>query len=468
MIIPVIMAGGVGSRLWPLSRESYPKQFISFEAGGSSLFQESLQRLSGLEGVGKPIVVCNQEHRFLVAEQLRQIGIDEAVIVLEPVGRNTAPAVTLAALEANKRGENPNLLVLAADHSIPDVSSFHTALNKARLQAESACLVTFGIVPQGPETGYGYIRRGDAMGEVFSVDGFAEKPDKSTAESYLATGRYYWNSGMFMFSAETYLKELALFAPEILKVCKRAHSACADDLDFKRIPEDIFATCPSDSIDYAVMEHTKAAVVVPLDAGWNDLGAWEALWEQAKQDENGNVLRGDVIASQVSNTLVHSESRLVSVIGIDDAVIVETADAVLVSTKSKAQDVKEIVGRLKALKRSEADTHTLIHRPWGSYESLAEADGFQVKRIIVKSHASLSLQSHQHRAEHWIVVQGIAQVTCGEKVFPLKTNESTYIPVGAKHRLKNQSEDIVVLIEVQSGSYLGEDDIVRFEDIYGR
>lgn len=468
MIIPVIMAGGVGSRLWPVSRESYPKQFISFEPNAASLFQQSLIRLSELDSIISPIVVCNIEHRFLVAEQLRLLDIQNASIMLEPMGKNTAPAVAMAALEAVKNGEDPSLLVLAADHLIENVSAFHEAITLGQSQVQAGKLVTFGIVPQAPETGYGYIRRGAAIGEVFSVNSFVEKPGRETAQSYLASGEYYWNSGMFMFSASTYLRELEAFSPEILKTCKKAFAECSKQGDFQYIPEEIFSTCPADSIDYAIMEKTKKAIVVPLDANWNDLGAWNALWEHGTQDEDGNVKAGDVLLHEVKDSFVHAESRLVSLVGLENAVVIETQDAVLVSSRDKVQDVKEIVNRLKLSGRTEASSHAVVRRPWGSYESLVEDDGFQVKRIIVNPGASLSLQMHYKRSEHWIVVRGIATVTCSEDVNELKPNESAYIPVECKHRLENRGDEPVVLIEVQCGSYLGEDDIVRFEDIYGR
>lgn len=467
-IVPVIMAGGVGSRLWPVSRKLYPKQFVSFQPDALSLFQESLKRLDGLANIAPAIVVCNAEHRFLVAEQLRSLGIVDATIILEPEGRNTAPAVALAALAAADAGENPALLVLAADHLIENIPGFHEAIAAGAAMADSAALVTFGIVPDQPETGYGYIRRGEKLPQGYAIDSFVEKPDKETAQSYLESGEYYWNSGMFMFSAQTYLGALEQHAPDILNVCRDAWDKCKDDLDFKRIPAEIFQRCPSDSIDYAVMEHTDNGRVIPLDAGWNDLGAWSALWEHSQADENGNVSRGDVILNDVKDSYIHAESRLVSLIGIKDAVVVETPDVVLVSDKSRVQDVKQIVDAIKQAGRKEADCHVRVYRPWGSYESLAEDAGFQVKRIRVNPGAALSLQMHHRRSEHWIVVKGVAQVTVDEKEILLKENESTYIPVEAKHRLINPGDEELVLIEVQCGEYLGEDDIVRFDDIYGR
>jgi mannose-1-phosphate guanylyltransferase/mannose-6-phosphate isomerase len=468
MITPVIMAGGVGTRLWPVSRKLYPKQFVSFQPGALSLFQQSLERLATLTGIGPAIVVCNEEHRFLVAEQLRKLGIEDATIILEPEGRNTAPAVALAALAATGQDKDATLLVLAADHIISDVPAFHAAIAAGAAHAAAGKLVTFGIVPGHAETGYGYIRRGGEAGTGFVIDRFVEKPDLATAQSYLDSGDYFWNSGMFMFSAATYLRELGAHAPAMLEVCSKAWNFCKDDLDFKRIPRDIFTQCPADSIDYAVMEHTQDGVVVALDAGWNDLGAWSALWDHLDGDEHGNVSRGDVILNDVKRSYIHAESRLVSMIGMDDAVVVETPDVVLVSAKDRVQDVKHIVDAIKAAGRPEADTHVRVFRPWGSYESLAMGDRFQVKRIRVKAGASLSLQMHHKRAEHWIVVQGSALVTVGEKEVHLKANESTFIPVETKHRLENPGPEELILIEVQCGSYLGEDDIVRFDDIYGR
>lgn len=468
MITPVIMAGGVGSRLWPVSRKLYPKQFVSFQPGVLSLFQQSLARLDGLAGVGPAIVVCNEEHRFLVAEQLRALGITDATIILEPEGRNTAPAVALAALAATEREPDATLLVLAADHIISDVPAFHEVIMKGAQHAANGKLVTFGVVPTHPETGYGYIRRGSALDTGYAIDSFVEKPDAPTARAYLDAGDYYWNSGMFMFTAATYLKALADHAPDINRVCNEAWGQCKDDLDFKRIPREIFCRCPSDSIDYAVMEHTADGVVIALDAGWNDLGAWSAFWDQGEGDVSGNVTRGDVMLRNVRNSFIHAESRLVSLIGMEGAVVVETPDVVLVSAKDQVQDVKFIVEAIKSAGRSEADVHVRVYRPWGSYERLADGERFQVKRIRVKPGAALSLQMHHKRAEHWIVVQGRAQVTVGDEERVLEANESTFIPVETKHRLENLGPEELVLIEVQCGEYLGEDDIVRFDDIYGR
>lgn len=477
MLIPVIMAGGVGSRLWPASRAAFPKQFLSFAGGDAdvvgSLFQQSLQRLSGLPGLAAPIIVCNSEHRFLVAEQLRQMGIADATIILEPAGRNTAPAVALAALAARNRSDAACLLVLAADHVIAEVSVFQQAVLAGKTAADQGKLVTFGIVATRPETGYGYIKRGgpafaNAVSAVHTVDRFVEKPDLQTAQAYLASGAYYWNSGMFMFRAARYLAELAIFEPEISRVCAASWQAATPDLDFTRIAPALFNECPSKSIDYAVMEKTAGAVVVPLDAGWNDLGAWSSVWEQAARDASGNAVRGDVLLHEATDSFVQAESRLVALVGMDNTVVVETADAVLVVHKDRVQDVKEIVRRLGELQRTETVLHKKVYRPWGSYEGLAAEPGFQVKRIIVNPGAALSLQLHHHRAEHWIVVQGAATVTRGDTSFELFANQSTYIPQETRHRLENRTQEPLILIEVQCGSYLGEDDIVRFEDVYGR
>jgi len=476
MIRPVIMAGGVGSRLWPVSRKLYPKQFVSFQPGSPSLFQQSLMRLQGLANIGPAIVVCNHEHRFLVAEQLRAIDLDydpaDVTIILEPEGKNTAPAVALAALaaasEKHDQLDDATLLVLAADHVIGNIPAFHQAITQGALQADTGALVTFGIVPEKPETGYGYIRRGAIAGDGFRIDRFVEKPDLETAKDYLESGEYYWNSGMFMFTAPTYLTALKNHAGEILQVCEEAWQQCMDDLDFKRIAKEVFQRCPADSIDYAVMEHTRDGVMIPLDALWNDLGAWSALWEHGEGDAQGNVSQGDVILKDVSGSYIHAESRLVSVIGMEDAVVIETPDVVLVSAKDRVQEVKDIVDIIKQAGRPETDSHVRVYRPWGSYESLAYGNCFQVKRLRVNPGAALSLQLHHKRAEHWIVVEGTALVTVGEKEFVLLQNQSTYIPIGTKHRLENRETYELVLIEVQCGEYLGEDDIVRFDDVYGR
>jgi mannose-1-phosphate guanylyltransferase / mannose-6-phosphate isomerase len=470
MIIPVILSGGAGSRLWPLSRELYPKQLLPL-VNEWTMLQNSVQRLDGIESVGQPMVVCNESHRFMVAEQLRQIGRDPAAILLEPSGRNTAPAVALAALHASK-DDDPVLLVLPADHVIPDIASFHSTVALGYACAKEGRLVLFGIVPRAPETGYGYIKRGEKLneggGETFEVERFAEKPDLKTAREYASSGEYYWNSGMFMFRAGRYLQELERFAPEILSACKKAYAGAVTDLDFTRVGSDAFGACPSDSIDYAVMEKTSDAVMIPLDAGWNDVGSWSALWEIGQRDAQGNVIAGDVLNHGSRNCYLHAASRMIAAVGVENHVVVETADAVLVASRDRVQDVKEIVARLKESQREEALLHRKVFRPWGSYEGIASGQRFQVKRIIVNPGASLSLQMHHHRAEHWIVVKGTASVTNGDKAFLLTENQSTYIPIGESHRLENPGMIPLEIIEVQSGSYLGEDDIVRFDDLYGR
>jgi mannose-1-phosphate guanylyltransferase/mannose-6-phosphate isomerase len=429
---------------------------------------DTLHRLEALSA-SAPMVVCNEEHRFIAAEQLREAGVPAAEIVLEPCGRNTAPAVAVAALQALKSDEEAVLLVLPADHLIENASAFHTAVRAALPLAQAGHLVTFGVVPTRAETGYGYIKCGEALpGGLFALDKFVEKPDAGTAESYLKSGDYLWNSGKFLFGARAYVNELKRLAPAMLDICSRALEAAEADLDFVRLDAEIFATCPSDSIDYAVMEKTNTGAVAALDCGWSDVGAWSALWDVGLADSDGNVLQGDVLVDQSRNNYLRSESRLLAVTGIDDLVVVETADAVLVSHRDKVQDVKRLVTALKSSGRDEASVHARVYRPWGSYESLISSDRFQVKTIVVKPGQKLSLQKHHHRAEHWIVVSGTAEVTCEDKIFTLREDESTYIPLGHKHRLANPGRIPLELIEVQSGSYLGEDDIVRYEDIYGR
>ncbi|MBL4572801.1 MAG: mannose-1-phosphate guanylyltransferase/mannose-6-phosphate isomerase [Gammaproteobacteria bacterium] len=470
MLIPVILAGGVGSRLWPVSRSMLPKQFIDFPNMQGSLFQNTLSRLEGVPDVGDPIVVCNSDHRFLVAEQLRQLGKEHCTILLEPVGRNTAPAVALAALCAQQDDADPLLLVLPADHVIQDQVRFQQAIAQALQSAEQEKLATFGIVPSVPETGYGYIEKGAELvgGNGYCVEQFVEKPDQETAQAYLDSGNYFWNSGMFLFSASTYLQELKRHAPDIFESCHKAYASLERGEDFQLIPESVFASCRSDSIDYAVMEKTSSAVVVPLDAGWNDLGAWDSMWEVQAKDEHGNALSGDVLTFDVRDSYIQSQSRLVAVAGIRDIVVVETADAVLVTQRSQVQSVKHLVQQLQDHEREEGTLHRLVYRPWGSYESLSSRPGYQVKHIVVNAGASLSLQLHHKRAEHWTALKGVALVTCDNKEFELQPNESTYIPVGSKHRLTNPSNEAIEIIEVQIGEYLGEDDIVRFEDRYDR
>ena len=466
-INPVLLCGGVGSRLWPVSREARPKQYLNL-IGEQSMLQQTLGRLHGLP-LASPIVVCNEQHRFLVAEQLRQLGIGSPSIVLEPAGRNTAPAIAIAAIDALTKDPEAVLLVLPADHHIADVEALQSAVNEALTVVDEGRLITFGLIPSRPETGYGYIRCGDRLsGSISELAQFVEKPDVATAETYLESGDYVWNSGMFMFRADAYCEALATHRPEMLKICRDAMAAASTDMDFVRPDPELFASCPSDSIDYAVMEKTDRGAVVSLDCGWSDIGAWSALWEAGSLDASGNVAVGDVVLDNSRNSYVRSQSRLVTATGIDDLVIVETADAVMVADRHSVQDVKNIVNTLKAQGRNEAHSHHRVFRPWGSYESLVSADGFQVKRIIVNPGQRLSLQMHHYRAEHWVVVCGVAEVVNGEETFLLREDQSTYIPIGAKHRLSNLGDVPLELIEVQSGSYLGEDDIVRFEDVYGR
>ena len=466
-ILPVIMSGGSGSRLWPLSRQLNPKQFLPL-ANDLSMLQVTIQRLKGLDTT-LPLLICNEQHRFLAAEQLRQLGLEKANIVLEPVGRNTAPAIALAALQAFNKSEDPILLVLAADHLIKDVGAFQACIQTALPLAQDGKLVTFGIVPTHAETGYGYIEQGADVGiGGFRVNRFVEKPDLVTAQEYLASGSYFWNSGMFMFRASRYLEELESFRPDILAACRDALAGGSQDMHFTRVDEAAFAACPDDSVDYAVMEKTADAVMVPLDAGWSDIGSWTALWDVSDKDQQGNVFKGDVLNQQSRNTYVHADSRLVATVGLDDLVIVETKDAVLVAHKDHVQDVKKIVEQLKSGSRTEHINHREVYRPWGVYDSVDNGHRYQVKRITVKPGAKLSVQMHHHRAEHWIVVSGTARVTNGEKTYLVCENESTYIPIGQIHALENPGVIPLELIEVQSGSYLGEDDIVRFEDKYGR
>jgi mannose-1-phosphate guanylyltransferase len=465
-LIPIILSGGSGTRLWPLSRKMYPKQFLSL-LHDETMLQKTLTRLNGIEH-SAPIVVCNNEHRFIVAEQARQVGIEDLSIILEPFGRNTAPAIAVAAIHALMKQSDPLLLVLSADHEISDEAAFCDAVNRARELAESGRLVTFGIVPTQPATGYGYIRRGPERGKGFDVDEFVEKPDKATAESYLESGNYYWNSGMFLFRAQTYLDELQKFKPEMVKLCYQAADQMTQDIGFLRLDEEAFAACDSDSIDYAVMEKTDLASVVPMDAGWSDIGSWSSLWEQGHKDSAGNSTYGDVITTDTENTFVHAENRLVAAVGVSDLIIVETHDAVLVADRSKAQEVKQIVERLQQEQREEENFHRIVYRPWGSFDSVDEGDSFKVKRISVKPGARLSKQMHHYRAEHWVVVSGTARVFRNDEIFDLNENESVFIPQGATHYLENPGSEPLDIIEVQSGSYLGEDDIVRFEDIYGR
>jgi mannose-1-phosphate guanylyltransferase / mannose-6-phosphate isomerase len=481
-IQPVILSGGAGTRLWPLSREQYPKQLLSFQ-GNHTLLQQTARRLSDLSStigqVAEPIIVCNEQHRFMVAEQMHSIGCSPAAILLEPVGRNTAPALTVAALASLKNTDDAILLVMPADHVITNISAFHEAVQEAINHAKQGLLVTFGILPTKAETGFGYIQKGNQIekSQATHIKAFVEKPDEETARSYVDSGEYLWNSGMFVMRASVWLEQLERLNPEMLGACKDAFQGATEDLDFCRLDRESFEKCPGDSIDYAVMEKldglkepagSPLAAVIPLDAGWSDLGSWSAIWEAGEGSEHGNVTKGDVLTHQCHNSLIHAEYRLVAGVGLDDLLVVETADAVLVAHKDQAQNVKKIVEQLKAGERAERLIHRQVFRPWGSYEGVDAGDRFQVKRIIVKPGASLSLQSHHHRAEHWIVVKGTAKVTCGEETFLLSENQSTYIPIGEKHRLENPGTIPLEIIEVQSGGYLGEDDIVRYEDIYGR
>ncbi|MEH6649456.1 MAG: mannose-1-phosphate guanylyltransferase/mannose-6-phosphate isomerase [Motiliproteus sp.] len=473
-IMPVVMSGGSGTRLWPASRSHCPKQFLPL-VNDTSMIQDTLQRLDGLDGLSAPLVICNEAHRFLVAEQLRQIDQPHNGILLEPVGRNTAPAVALAALHALSEGSDPLLLVLAADHVIRDKLAFHVAIGKAAQAAEKGALVTFGIVPTQAETGYGYIRAGEqtgvaegGLGESLPVEAFVEKPDFETAQRYVDSGDYFWNSGMFLFRASRYIEELQRFEPAIVAACQNALQSEHPDLDFIRLDDEAFKACPDNSIDYAVMEKTEFAVMVPLDAGWSDVGSWSALWDIAEKDAAGNVTKGDVLIADVEGSYLSSSERLIGAVGVKDLVVIETADAILVASKDRVQDVKTVVNQLKAAKRSEATDQALVYRPWGSYQSVDTGDRFQVKHIQVKPGQQLSLQKHHHRAEHWIVVNGTARVTCGDKTFLISENHSTYIPIGEVHRLENPGKIPLDLIEVQTGSYLGEDDIERLDDIYGR
>lgn len=465
-MIPVIISGGTGTRLWPLSRKNKPKQFLSL-FDEASLFQNTLTRLSDFEGVADPIIVCNVDHRFMVAEQLQEIDLAAKDIILEPCARNTAPAIALAALKAQEAGEDPMLLVLAADHVIQSIPAFHQAIEQAKQLAEKDKLVTFGIQPQSAHTGYGYIEAIE-KNTPSDVKQFVEKPDLATAESYVAAGNFFWNSGMFLFKASTYINELQKYSPEMLDACQKALEKSITDLDFVRIDSEAFEQSPSDSIDYAVMEKTTKAMVVPLDAGWSDVGSWSSLWETFPQDENNNVLIGDVITESVNNSYIHSENRLVTVLGLDNVVVVETHDAIMVAHKDQAQNVKKIVDLLNKQDRKEVHTHRKCYRPWGSYDSVDMGERFQVKRITVNPGAALSLQMHYHRAEHWVVVCGTAEVTRNDEVILLGENESTFIPLGSVHRLRNPGRVPLEIIEVQSGSYLEEDDIIRLQDTYNR
>jgi mannose-1-phosphate guanylyltransferase/mannose-6-phosphate isomerase len=478
-LVPVILCGGTGTRLWPLSRASYPKQYWPLAAGSEhTLLQQTMVRLEGLQALAAPLLVCNEDHRFIVAEQMRQIGVDPAAILLEPMGRNTAPAIAVAALQATSRGEDPLLLVLSADHVIRRPARFRAAVKAGISAAEAGQLVTFGIVPTAPETGYGYIEaaeplpaasdQGDHHPAPVPISRFVEKPDHATAERFLASGRFTWNSGMFLFRASTILAELERLSPEVVSHCRSALAHDSADLEFLRLEREAFVSCPSVAIDVAVMEKTDRGAVLPLDAGWSDVGSWSALWETSDHDQHGNVLRGRVISQDARNCYLRSEHRLVVGLGVEDLVVVETDDVVLVAHRDRAQDIKKIVGRLESDGAPESRAHRKIYRPWGSYDGITEGDRWQVKKIVVNPGASLSLQMHHHRAEHWIVVKGTAIVEKDGHEELVGENQSTYIPLGSRHRLSNPGKIPVEMIEVQSGPYLGEDDIVRFEDRYGR
>ncbi|MGB2149530.1 MAG: mannose-1-phosphate guanylyltransferase/mannose-6-phosphate isomerase [Cobetia amphilecti] len=477
MILPVILSGGSGSRLWPVSREHYPKQFLKLNSEDSSLLQEAILRVRDLSDSLPPMLVCNEQHRFLVAEQLVEMGVKPANILLEPVGRNTAPALALAAMAALELDENPTLLVMPADHVIEEEREFQKAVEQGKALVASGKLVTFGIEPTCAHTGYGYIQKGKTSGDGFSVAAFVEKPELELAQQYQASGDYLWNSGIFLFGAREYLQELCKFAPDIHASCEEAYRQRREDLDFLRVGQEAFTACRGESIDYAVMEHTQHAAVIPMDPGWSDIGAWDAIHALKSHGEAcGNAVQGDVMLHDTRNTFIRSESRLVAAVGVEDLVIVETDDAVLVANKNNVQDTKKIVTRLKNERRSECQSHKSIYRPWGHYRTIAISDGYQVKEIVVNPSHTLSLQMHHHRAEHWIVVRGTARVTQGQgsgsteglKSFLLSEDESTYISLGTVHRLENPGKIPLRLIEVQTGNYLGEDDIVRFDDVYGR
>lgn len=466
MILPVIMAGGNGSRLWPLSRQLFPKQFLKLHSDDTML-QTTVSRLQDIEHQ-PPLIICNEEHRFVVAEQLRSAGLNHGQILLEPVGRNTAPAIALAAFNAINQGQDPLLLVLAADHVIQNTDAFTQAVHQAAKLATQNKLVTFGITPTHPETGYGYIKAGKVENNSAAVEQFVEKPDLVTAQNYLQSRNYFWNSGMFMFKASIFLDELKQHRPDIYSACQSAMNNTSSDLDFIRIDKTAFELCPDDSIDYAVMEKTAQAMVVPLSADWSDIGNWSALWDIEEKDDNGNVCHGDVLNVDSRNSYINAQDKLVTTVGLDNVVIVETKDAILVADKSKVQNVKDVVNELKAQGRSEVSEHREVYRPWGKYDSLDDGNRFKVKRITVKPGARLSTQMHHHRAEHWIVVTGTAKVIKDNEEVFLTENQSTYIPVGSVHSLENPGMVDLELIEVQSGGYLGEDDIVRFDDKYGR
>ena len=466
MIVPVILSGGSGTRLWPLSRKFYPKQFLDL-VNDTTLFQDTILRLPKL--LEKPLIICNEEHRFLAAEQLRQIKTEPNGIILEPVGKNTAPAIALAALRLLNKNNDPLLLVLSADHLIQNNKAFHEAISVAEKLANDDKLVTFGVVANKAETAYGYIETGMSKSNNFyNIRSFKEKPNKEDAQKYTESGNYLWNSGMFMFKASTYLNELEKFEPDILNACKKSLQSKQKDIDFIRLNNNEFIQCPDKSIDYAVMEKTDNAVVVRLDAEWSDIGSWDALFDAKAKDKYGNVSTGDVIIDNVINTYTYSSSRLVSVVDISDLIIIDTQDALLITNKNNTQNIKKIISKLKNNDRPELENHRKVFRPWGYYDSIDSDSGFQVKRILVNPGAKLSLQKHRHRAEHWVVIKGVATITFGERVFNLSQNQSTFIPKNEIHRLENQEKIPLEIIEIQTGDYFGEDDIIRLEDDYQR
>jgi mannose-1-phosphate guanylyltransferase len=467
MILPVVMSGGSGSRLWPLSRKKHPKQFLSL-VSENTMLQDTVLRLEGLDCM-PPTVICNEGHRFIVAEQLDEIDQLGGEIILEPQGRNTAPAIALAAINAVNQGQDPYLLVLAADHVIQDNEAFHRAIGSAIDSAATGKVVTFGIVPDKPETGYGYIRSGTAFNdsECLSVEEFVEKPDLEKAQAYLDSGQYFWNSGMFLFKASVYLAELEAYCPDILIACKKAMDGAQKESDFTRLDNEAFLACPDDSIDYAIMEQTNLAAMVPLDAGWSDVGSWSSIWEVSEKDDSNNSIRGDVKAIDVKDCLIDARDKMVAAIGVENLVIVETSDAIVIAEQSRVQDIKKIVEDLNANARSEATEHRTIYRPWGHIDLLQKGERYKSKQVTIKPHHRLSMQKHYHRAEHWVVVSGTAKVVCNDNEQLVTENQSTYIPVGATHMIENPGSIPLIMIEVQTGSYIGLDDIVRLEDLYG-